>query len=51
MTNLMMSMAVFLRELYALYIALVFHSPVNKLKADKVLNYAQEGCCFVLQMC
>ena len=33
MTDLLMSMAVFLRELYALYIALVFHSRVSKLMA------------------
>ena len=32
MTDLLMSMAVFLRELYALYIALVFHSRVSKSK-------------------
>ena len=31
MTDLLMSMAVFLREFYALYIALVFHSRVSKL--------------------
>ena len=32
MTDLLMSMAVFLRELYVLYVALVFHSRVSKLK-------------------
>ena len=31
MTDFLMSMAAFLRELYALYIALVFHSRVSKL--------------------
>ena len=43
MTDLLMSMAVFLRELYVLYIALVFHSRVSKLSSKNTYNIPLHG--------